>query len=580
MSVPDQLSQRVANLSPAKLRLLMKHLGKEAPDPGEGPRRRTAAGPVPLSFSQQRLWFLDRLEPGGTAYSLPSALRLAGRLDRAALAAALAAVVARHEVLRTTFVERDGDPVQVIHRPAPLALPLVDLAALPAGRAEAEARRLVRADGRRPFDLTRGPLFRNLLLRLAAGEHVLLQNLHHIVSDAWSRTLMVREMVGLYEALAAGRRPELPEPALQYGDYCLWQRERVAGPALDTLLGWWRERLAGAPLVEMPADRPRPAERTGAGGVVRRPLPARLPERLGELGRGSGATPFMTLLAGLAALVHRHTGETDLVIGTPIANRREAALEGVLGFFVNTLALRLDLAGDPSFRELVGRVRETALESYARQELPFEKLVEELAPERTRGRSPLFQGLFVLENVPPARLEIPGLTFTALETDNGAAKFDWGLSVEESPDGWRLRLEYATDLYEAATVERWLDCYGRLLAAAAARPELRLSELPLLADGERRQVVAQWNATAREYAGPEVLTARLAAQAAATPEATALVCGDERPTYAEFEARVCRLARHLGRLGIGPESRVGVFAERGVEMVEAIHAVVRAGAAY
>jgi len=599
-ALPERMADRIANLSPAKLRLLMRHLaaqrGETVAEPPELVRR-DGDGPLPLSFSQQRLWFLDQLEPGSTAYALPSALRLRGRLDRAALAAALARLVARHEVLRATFEERDGAPVQRFHAPGthPASrprLPLVDASGLAADRASSLAAALARRDARRPFDLARGPLFRNLLVRLGdadGGEHVLLQNLHHIVSDGWSRTLLVRDMAAAYDALRRGAEPRLPALEVGYGDFCLWQRRWLRGEALDGMLGYWRRQLDGAPPeLPLPTDRPRQARRSGAGAVAESPLPAALMAGLEELGRRHGATAFMTLLAGLASLLHRYTGATDLVLGSPIANRQDRRLEGVVGFFVNNLVLRLDAAGDPAFGELLRRVRETALAAYAHQDLPFDKLVEELAPERAPGRQPLFQGMFMLENVPPGRLELAGLVFEPVAADSGAAKFDWIFAVERdgaadagSEGGWRLRVEYSAELFDRATVERWIDHLQRLLAAAVDAPETRLSRLPLLSASERRRLLAGWNRPAerRRGAGPSLVDL-FAARAAERPGAPAISDGGRRTSYGELAARAWALAAELRRRGVRRGDRVALLVDRSAAQVAAILGVLAAGAAY
>ena len=603
-ALPERMADRIANLSPAKLRLLMRHLaaqrGETVAEPPELVRR-DGDGPLPLSFSQQRLWFLDQLEPGSTAYALPSALRLSGRLDRAALAAALARLVARHEVLRATFEERDGAPVQRFHAPGahPASrprLPLVDASGLAAGRASALAAELARRDARRPFDLARGPLFRNLLVRLgdaAGGEHVLLQNLHHIVSDGWSRTLLVRDMAATYDALRRGAEPRLPALEVGYGDFCQWQRRWLQGEALDGMLGYWRRQLDGAPPeLPLPTDRPRQARRSGAGAVAERPLPAALMAGLEELGRRHGATPFMTLLAGLASLFHRYTGATDLVLGSPIANRQDRRLEGVVGFFVNNLVLRLDAAGDPAFGELLRRVRETALAAYAHQDLPFDKLVEELAPERAPGRQPLFQGMFMLENVPPGRLELAGLVFEPVPADSGAAKFDWIFAVERdgaAPEvdgageagGWRLRVEYSSELFDRATVERWIDHLQRLLAAAVEAPETRLSRLPLLSASEQRRLLAEWNRPAERQgsAGPSLVDL-FAARAAERPGAPAISDGGRRTSYGELADRAWALAAELRRRGVRRGDRVALLVDRSAAQVAALLGVLAAGAAY
>ncbi len=396
----------------------------------------------PLSFAQERLWFLEQLEPGRKAYHMAGALEMTGRLDRRAFAAALAGVVRRHEALRTTFAAVDGRPVQVIHPASPVAVPvpLVDLAALPAAARAAEAARRTREEALAPFDLGRGPLLRAVLLCLGADEHRALLTLHHIVSDGWSVGILARELAALYAGfLAGGADPAATLPTLQtlqtlpvqYADYAVWQRSWLAGPVLDAQLAWWAERLAGAPeVLELPLDRPRPAVASEAGGQVRALVPAAAAAALARLGRAHGATPFMTLLAAFAVLLGRTAGQDDVVVGTASANRTHREVEGLIGFFVNTLALRIDLAGDPAFTALLARVRQSALADFAHQELPFERLVGEVAAERSLAHSPLFQVTFLLQDAPAGRLELPGLTLAPRPVDLGAVKFDLGLAVD------------------------------------------------------------------------------------------------------------------------------------------------------
>ncbi|MEA2694498.1 MAG: hypothetical protein QOJ16_3885, partial [Acidobacteriota bacterium] len=465
-------------------------------------------GELPLSFAQQRLWFLDQLEPGSASYNVPGALRLSGRLSAAALAAAFSAIVLRHEALRTTFRAGSEEPVQVIAPAAPRSLPLVDLAGLPARLKEATARGLAQEEAARPFDLERGPLARVCLLRLVPGgggeaeEHVLLLTLHHIISDGWSLGVVVHELTAFYGAALAGRPAPLSPLAVQYADFALWQRSWLAGAELERQLAWWREHLAGAPaLLERPADRPRPAVQSFRGGTVPVALPKGLAERLTALGRESQATLFMVLLSGFAALLGRLAGSVDLVVGSPVANRQRSEVEGLIGFFVNTLALRADLAGEPGFRDLLGRMRAVTLGAYAHQDVPFEKLVEELSPERSLGHSPLFQVLLALQNAPLPPLALPGLTLTPLPLAEGTAKFDLTLSLAPGTPGVSGvggTLEYNRDLFDRTTAERLAGGFTRLLAAAVAAPEARLPDLPLLSPAERHQLVEEWNATPGE----------------------------------------------------------------------------------
>ncbi|HVF62225.1 MAG TPA: amino acid adenylation domain-containing protein [Thermoanaerobaculia bacterium] len=543
--------------------------------------RVTRDRPLLASFGQDRLWFLDRLDPGSTAYTMAAAWSLSGPLVVPALRAALAEVVRRHEALRTVFAAAgDAGAVQRVSPFAPPPVPLVDLAAVPPTARAAAARALAAAHARRPFDLAHGPLFRAALLRLGAEEHLLLFAVHHTVSDAWSQGVLVAELSELYAAAIAGRPSPLPPLPIQYADYAAWQRRRLQGRALAAQVAFWREALAGAPaLLELPTDRPRPAVQTFAGARRLAVLPPPLLARLRDLSRRQGATLFMTLLAAFQALLARWSGAEDLTVGTPIAGRTRRETEGLIGLFVNTLVLRAGLAGDPAFADFLAQVRERALAAFAHQDLPFEKLVEALNPERALSHTPLFQVLFVLQNAPRQAAPLPGLRFGRMEVEEGVAKFDLTLAASETAAGLALSLEFNRDLFDAETAERLLGHLRTLLAAVVEDPGRRLSELPWLTAEERRQLAA-WNDTARDY-GPAVsLHALIAEQVERTPEAVAVVFEREGITYRELDGRAGALARRLRRLGVGPESLVAVAAERSLELVVALLGVLKAGAAY
>ncbi|HVR97666.1 MAG TPA: amino acid adenylation domain-containing protein, partial [Thermoanaerobaculia bacterium] len=552
--------------------------GVEMPAIERVPRDR----PLPLSFAQQRLWFLDQLDPGSPAYNLPAAVRLSGWLSRPALAAALGEIVRRHESLRTTFGRvGPGEAVQRIAPAGPVVLPMVDLSGLPEPAREPEALRLANEEAQRPFDLERGPLLRVTLVATAATEHAVLLTLHHIVGDAWSTGLLVQELGSLYAALAAGRPSPLQELGLQYADFAHWQRQWLSGAVLERQLTWWRERLSGALTLELPVDRPRPAVRTARGASRDLRLPRELSEGLATLARQQGATPFMALLAGFQALLARYAGQPEVSVGTPIAGRNHLRTEGLIGFFVNTLVLRTELGDDPGFAALVGRVRETALGAYAHQDLPFEKLVEELAPQRDLSRTPLFQVMFSLQNAPVGSLELPGLTLGALPAEYRTAKFDLNLSLGEGSEGIAGSLAYSTDLFEATTAERLLRHLPALFEGAVVAPERPLRELSLLAGEERHQLLVEWNDTARESPGEGVCLHDLfREQAARMPDAMAVVFEEEQLTFGDLDRRSERLACRLRRLGVGPESRVALCAERSPEMVVGLLAILKAGGAY
>jgi amino acid adenylation domain-containing protein len=573
------LADRLAKLTPAQRRLLELRRGQAAAAPaapaapGEIPAR--GEEPAPLSFSQRRLWFLDRMEPGNAFYNLPTAVRLRGALDVAALERALGEVVARHAVLRSVFREVAGEPVQAPLPPRPFVLP-VD--ALP-GADDAALRAAVAAEARRPFDLAEGPPFRARLFRLGADDHALVVTLHHVVGDAWSFGVLFRELGALYGAFSRGEPSPLGPLPIQYADYAAWQRRHGTPEALKPQLDWWAERMKGAPdLLELPADRPRPAVQKFRGGRHRMELSAALTERLRQIGGEHGATLFMVLLAAWQTLLARHTGREDVVVGSPIAGRNRAETEGLIGFFVNTLALRTDLSGDPPFRELVERVRRTALDAYARQDLPFESLVEALRVPRDLSRQPLFQAMLMLHR-PQGAFALPGLECEPLEADPGTSIFDLGLYAWDRPQGLRTMLEYNADLFDAGTAASFANRFRTLLEGIAADPGARLSRLPVMTADETARLAA-WNATERAYPGTECIHELIARQAAATPDTVAVVFQDERVTYAELDARANRLANHLRGLGVGSEVRVGVCAERSVELVVALLGTLKAGGAY
>ena len=534
---------------------------------------------APVSPAQERMWFLERFEPG-PVYNLPAAVRLEGELEVAALAVALAEIVRRHEVLRTTFLEGpEGVLQRVAPAPAPF-LPVVDLSGLPPASREAAGRRLAAEEARRPFDLAAGPLLRTLLLRLGGEDHTLLLSLHHIVADGWSLGVFARELGVLYGACRAGRPSPLPEPPLQYADYALWQRRWLAGEEPAAALRFWTAALAGLPVFELPADRPRPPAQSFRGGGRRILLPPALAGELLGLCRDEGATLFIVLLAGLAALLSRLTGQEDLPVGTPVANRTRPELEGLVGLFVNTLVLRADASGDPSFGELLGRLRETCLAAYDHQDLPFEKLVEVLRPERDPSRTPLFQVMFALENERSDRLELPGLTAQAVAVEAGIAKFDLTLSAVETPDGGiAVRAEFARDLFDSSSVDRLLSHLEVLLTGVVAGPGRRLSQLPLLSEAEREQILVEWNDT-RPAVEERCLHELIAGQAARTPDAVAVVFEGAQLSYGELDRRAGALARRLRALGGGPEVRVGLCAERSLDLVVGLLGILKSGSAY
>ncbi|HEY0783902.1 MAG TPA: condensation domain-containing protein, partial [Thermoanaerobaculia bacterium] len=532
------------------------------------------------------MWFLDQLEPGGAQYHLPVALRLAGKLDVSALTASLSEIVRRHESLRTVFRKVEGEPRQMVLAPSSLSVPVVDLSGLPGSAGEAEAMRLSTLEARRPFDLAAGPLLRASLVRLADEAWIALLNVHHIVSDGWSQGVLVDELVALYGATTRGARASLPELPIQYGDFALWQREWLAGEVVASQVQYWREALAGAPpLLALPVDRPRPPVQTfrGANEAVR--LPAPLTAELKALGQREGATLFMTLFALWTALLSRVSGQDDVPVGTVVANRTRLETEALIGFFVNTLVLRGRFAERPTVAALLAQVRRTALGAYAHQDLPFERLVEELSVERSLSYGPLFQVMFVLQNAPGEALELPGLTLAPVEVSGSTAKFDLTLALWEVGEETLGQLEYSTDLFDATTVRRLFGHFATLLTAAAQRTEARVGELLLLSPAERHQLLTEWADTATPAAPAvggafEPIVRHVERWAASEPGALALVSGEERVSYGELDARASRVARALRQLGVEREVRVGILLPRSIELVVAELAVWKAGGAY
>ncbi|HEV2735061.1 MAG TPA: amino acid adenylation domain-containing protein, partial [Longimicrobiaceae bacterium] len=560
----------------ARIEALRGAAAGAAPPIGRAPR----TGPLPLSFAQQRLWLVHRLEPDSAAYNMAAALRLRGTLDAAALRASLDALVERHETLRTVFGEQGGAPVQVIHPPAPAALPLLDLRHVP--DAEAEAQRLAAGEALRPFDLAQGPLLRGTLLRLGEADHVLLFTMHHVVSDGWSMQVLVREVSALYAAFSRGEAPQLPELPVQYADFAVWQRARLSGEILAAQVGYWKEKLAGAPpLLEVPVDRPREPGRSPLAASHRFQLSPELSRGLRALSRREGATPFMTLLAGWQALLSRYSGQDDVVVGSPIAGRTRSETEGLIGFFVNMLPLRADLSAEPSWAGLLQQVREAALGAYAHQELPFEKLVEELDVERSLAHTPLFQATFTLDRGEAYEaLALDGLAVERFGAGAGVAKFDLDLAFQDGPQALAGVLEFDAERFEAGTVARMAVHLETLLEAMAADPARRPSELALLRGPERAQVLQAWNATAQPFPHTLCLHELFAAQARRTPHAPALLFEGRPHGYAELDAGADRLAHLLRARGVGPEVRVAISVDKGPEMVLGLLAVLKAGGAY
>ena len=544
-------------------------------------KRATLALNNRLSFGQERLWFLHQLAPDSPAYNIPAALQLMGELDVPVLELTLNEIARRHEILRTGFVAVDGYPMQIVSPSAKLTVNVVGLAELPEEARQRELRSLIAAEAKRPFDLVQGPLLRTTLIVLGEKHYVVLFTMHHIISDAWSTGVFVSELTTLYGAFINGERASLPELPIQYADYAQWQRESLDGEEHQAQIAYWKEQLRGcASELQLPTDHPRPKIQTTNGGREFLFMPPPLSEKLKALSRRETATLFMTLLAAFKTLLFRYSGQEDISTGTPISNRNRLEVEGLIGFFVNTLVLRTSLSGNPTFRELLKRVKEVSLGAYAHQETPLERLVEELQTERNLSHSPLFQVMFDLQNVPAGQLELPGLGLSFLETSSDTEQFDLSLSMSDTSQGLRASLGYNRDLFDRATITRMLNHYQMLLEAIAANPDARIADLPMMTEAERHQVVATWNETRSAYDPDRCIHKLFEAQAARTPNNIAVVDNEQSLTYGELNRRANQLARYLKRIGAGPDQRIGICIERSLNMVVALLGVIKAGAAY
>jgi len=615
----DDIAQKLSSLTPEQRAVLLQRLQRESPaaltENGQNSDLQSIPRPaqLPLSFAQQRLWFLDQFDPDSDLYNIPMAMRLRGPLLLGALSASVDTIVERHEGLRTSFPERAGEPYQLIASAGRNHLAVVVLESLPTGAAERETERLARTEATRIFDLAKGPLFHATLVRRNNQDHVLLINMHHIVSDGWSIGVFFRELGSLYDAFSNGQPSPLPELPVQYADFAIWQRNWLRGEVLQEQIAYWKDQLAGVPgLLELPTDRPRPAVQTYRGSSEALILSPELSQKIQALSHKEGATLFMTHLAAFQTLLWRYTGQADIAVGSPIAGRNREELEGLIGFFVNTLVLRSDLSGNPTFREFLTQVRETALGAYSHQDLPFEQLVEELEPQRSLSHSPLFQVMFALQNAPRETMRLPGITMETIPGRSNTAKFDLSLFLSETPSGIRGSLNYNSDLFDAPTIRRMIGHFEVLLAGIVADPDRRVSTLPLLTKTEERRLLVDWNDTARDYPKEQCIHELFEAQVERTPEAVAVVlpstspeqapstssgqapstssgqaastgsgqAWEEQVTFRELNQRANQLAHHLRSLGVGPEVLVGVMMERSLEMVVGLLGILKAGGAY
>jgi len=538
---------------------------------------------LPASFAQDRLWFLDQLEPGTAAYNLVRAFRITGPLNVNALTSAIGAVIRRHESLRTIFESVDGEARQVVISDINVQVPILNLADLPESEREREALRIASEEGKKPFDLTRGPLLRTAVLQLSRDRYILVLAMHHIITDGWSISILFRELAHCYEAYASGREPQLPELPIQYVEYAQWQREYITGEPLAKQVKYWKNKLAGAQtILDLPTDRPRPTTHSWHGATEELIFESQVRAALKEFAQTEGATLFMVSMAAFQALLWRYTSQDSILVGTPTAARSQIEIENLVGFFVNTLVFRADFTPDMTFRDLVRQVRACALEAYAHQDVPFEKLVEELVPQRSMNTTPLFQVMFTFQNIPKQVFEISGLKMKELEFETGIAKFDLAVEAfeDDEDNGLHCRFEYNTDLFEKQTILRELGHFRNLVTAVLKSPDTPLARIPLMDGREREQTVVQWNNTATDYPRDLHIHSAFERQAARTPEATALVFQGKKIPYWRINEDANRLAHYLIKKGVGPGNLVGVSVERSPELTVALLGVLKTGAAY
>jgi len=536
---------------------------------------------APLSFAQQRLWFLDQFEPQIVLYNLPAALRLKGGLNSGALETSLREIIRRHESLRTTFSMAEERPVQVVHEAGAWNLTVNDLRQFPKDEREKIAARLMREEAEAPFDLSTGPLLRTQLLRLAEDDHILLLTMHHIISDGWSIQVFIRELGFFYEGFCVGQKPGLAELSWQYTNFSMWQRQWLQGNVLTEQLGYWKQKLAGIPpVLELPLDRPRPPYKTFNGASVSFRVPKKIAQEVAQLGRREGATLFMTLLSAFYVFLYRYTSQEDLVVGSPIANRIRREIEDLIGFFVNSLVMRTQVSSEITFRELLAKVREVSLEAFAHQDVPFEKLVEELQPERNLSHSPFFQVLFHLQNALTEELRLPGLSVNVINTEAKQAKYDLVLAAFEVEDGLKAVLNYNTDLFEPETIARMATHFQRVLQSAVEAPDRQISRLTLLSEAEEHQLLFTWNDCKRDYGKNRLVHHAVEEHARLRPDITAVRSASASLTYGELNRRANQLAHRLRRLGVGPEVIVGICLERSMEMMIALVGIMKSGGAY
>lgn len=577
----NDISRRIAALSPEQRALLEKRLATRTTGAtrAEIPCLSRASNQFPLSFTQQRLWFLEQLVPGLPMYNMAGFVRFTGPLDRQAVRQCLAAVVERHAALRTTFGTVDDQPVQFIS--ATLTVPIEEIDMQHTPHTLEDITNLAVAAARQPFDLARGPLCRIKLLCLAEEEHVVVLTMHHIIGDGASIRVLFQDAIRVYAALVSGQKPQFPELSIQYVDFAAWQRQWLQGEQLERLLGYWQSQLQGQlPVLQLPTDRPRPAVQTFVGARQNFRLFATLTSALHALSQREGVTLFMVVLAAFQTLLYRYTGQEDILVGSPIANRNRSEIEKLIGCFVNTLVLRTDLSGNPTFRDLLKRVQQVTLGAYAHEDLPFEKLVEEVQPERNMGHTPLFQVLFGLQNDPTTAVEMAGLTIHFQEIDSRTAKCDITLNMTRRTDTLDAYLEYNTDLFDDATMMRLIHHFQTVLEGIVANPDQRLAAISILTDAERHEILETWNDVGTDYPRAACVHQLFEEQAARYPTAPAVRFEAQQLTYGELNERANQVAHHLRSLGIGPEDFVAICMERSIDLIVGILAILKAGGTY
>ena len=572
---------RISKLSPEKRALLESRLIKQVAPVVADIRRADTQQSFALSSAQQRLWFMEQFQPGNVAYNYCDALRFIGPLDVTALEQSLSHLVARHEILRTTFRTQNGKPIQQVHAPQAIHLPVVQARGIPDLQRNAYIRQVTLGDVEQPFDLESGSLLRMKLLRFDERDHALTFVTHHIIFDGWSYGVFMRELLLSYQAFSGQKAPQLPELSVQYGDFVEWQRKRLESPALDKQLEYWKKQLAAPlPALALPLDRPRPPVQRFSGKCAQHTLPAELTDALRQLCKKEKVTLYMVLLAAFKTLLHRYSGQEDIIVGTPIAGRTQPEFESLIGLFVNMLPLRTALNGRMTFREVLNRVREVSLSAFANQEVPFDKLVEVLQPQRTTDRSPIFQVNFIFQNTPRSNVEIPNLQVAQPGVQQGSARFELTLVLTETDDAVAAVLEYNTDLFESATIKRMLGNYETLLRGIVAQPERPIEALPLLSERERHETLVEFNATRKPYPREKTIHGLFEEQAERSPHDAAVVFENSVLTYAQLNREANRLAWRLREQGVGPGMYVGICVERSLEMIVGVLGILKAGAAY